>query len=125
MIRIVFLLRRKPQLSLDEFQRYWREEHAPLVAGFQQALRIRRYVQLHTLETSLNEVLRSSREAPEAFDGVAEIWWNSLDDLSAAFAEPAGQQAGAALLEDERKFIDLARSPLRNFFIGGISGTSL
>ncbi len=112
MVKLVFVLRRLPHLSRSEFQRYWREEHAPLVAGFQQALRIRRYVQLHTLETSLNEVLRSSREAPEAFDGVAEIWWNSLDDLSAAFAEPAGQQAGAALLEDERKFIDLARSPL-------------
>jgi len=112
MIKLVFVLRRLPHLSRSDFQRYWREEHAPLVAGFQEALRIRRYVQLHTIETPLNEVLQSSRDAPEAFDGVAEIWWDSLDDLGAAFAEPAGQQAGAALLEDERKFIDLARSPL-------------
>ena len=27
--RLVFLLRRKAELSRDEFQRYWREVHAP------------------------------------------------------------------------------------------------
>jgi hypothetical protein len=46
------------------------------------------------------------------FDGVAELWWDSLDDMRTASGTPAGQAAGLALLEDERKFIDLARSPL-------------
>jgi hypothetical protein len=32
--------------------------------------------------------------------------------LAAATATPEGRAAGAALLEDERKFIDLASSPL-------------
>src|SRR5690242_16791764 len=31
-IKLVFVLRRKPSLSREEFQRYWRERHAPLVA---------------------------------------------------------------------------------------------
>ena len=46
------------------------------------------------------------------YDGVAELWWDSLDELRAANASPEGQAAGLELLEDERKFIDLARSPL-------------
>ena len=33
MIRLTYLLRRKPGMSLDEFQGYYREVHGPLVAG--------------------------------------------------------------------------------------------
>ncbi|MFT5269899.1 MAG: hypothetical protein ACI88C_003345, partial [Acidimicrobiales bacterium] len=29
MIKLVFALRRKPELSLEEFQTYWRTVHAP------------------------------------------------------------------------------------------------
>ena len=32
MIKLVFCLRRKPTLSREDFQAYWREIHAPLVA---------------------------------------------------------------------------------------------
>jgi hypothetical protein len=35
-----------------------------------------------------------------------------MDDIQAATGTPQGQAAGLELLEDERKFIDLARSPL-------------
>jgi hypothetical protein len=45
------------------------------------------------------------------YDGVAELWWDSLDDLRGD-QTPKRVAAGQALLEDERKFIDLKRSPL-------------
>ncbi len=112
MIKLVFALRRLPHLSHAQFQQYWREEHGPLVAKFRTDLRIRRYVQVHTAEKPVNELLRNSRDAPEPFDGVAELWWDSLEDLAAALEQPAGREAGAALLEDERRFVDHARSPL-------------
>ena len=112
MIKLSFALRRLPRLSREEFQRYWRGQHAPLVEKHREALRIRRYVQLHAVDDPLNEALRSSRGAPEPFDGVAEIWWNSPEDLAAAMGSPEGVAAGAELLEDEKRFIDLERSPL-------------
>jgi uncharacterized protein (TIGR02118 family) len=112
MVKLVFCLRRLPQLSPAEFHRYWRETHAPLVRRHATALRIRRYLQLHTLDHPLQDALRASRGGPEAFDGVAELWWESADDLTATLQDPAGQRAAAELLEDERRFIDLARSPL-------------
>ncbi len=31
MVRLIFCLRPLPHLSREEFQRYWRETHAPLV----------------------------------------------------------------------------------------------
>ena len=113
MLKLVFCLRRLPEHSRVEFQRYWRERHAPLVKRHAATLGIRRYVQVHTtLDDTINAGLRASRGGPEAYDGVAELWWDSAEALAAATATDEGRRAGLALLEDERRFIDLARSPL-------------
>ena len=112
MIKLVFCVRRLPTLSREDFQRYWREQHAPLVREAAAALGVRRYVQAHTLTTPVNEGLRRGRGGPEEFDGVAELWFESLEALAAAGATPAGRAAGRRLLEHERRFIDLARSPV-------------
>jgi uncharacterized protein (TIGR02118 family) len=112
MVKLVFCARRLPTLSRAEFQRYWREVHGPLVRQHAAALRIRRYVQVHTLDDPLQDMLRAGRGGPEAFDGVAELWWDTRDDLLAARDDPAWRAASLVLLEDERRFIDLARSPV-------------
>jgi uncharacterized protein (TIGR02118 family) len=112
MVKLIFCLRRKEGLSREEFQRYWRDTHAPLVAGHAGVLGIRRYVQSHTTDTPFNGALRASRGGPDEYDGVAELWWDSLETLAAGSSSTEGQVAAAALLEDERRFIDLANSPL-------------
>jgi len=112
MIKLSFCLHRLPHLSREAFQSYWFEKHAPLVRQHRSALRIRRYVQCHAVSSAVNEAIRAGRGAPQMYDGVAELWWDSIEELVAATATPEGQAAGLALLEDERKFIDLARSPL-------------
>ncbi len=112
MLKLAFCLRRLPGLSSADFRRYWHEVHGPLVRRHAAALRIRRYVQLHGLDDPLNEALRAGRGGPEGFDGVAELWWESRADLEAAMLSPEGQEAALRLLEDERRFIDLERSPL-------------
>jgi uncharacterized protein (TIGR02118 family) len=112
MIKLAYPLRRLPQLSRAEFQKYWFEVHGPLVRQHADALGIQRYLQLHTLEDPLNDALRASRGAPEPYDGIAELWWRSREELEAAFRSPQGQKAAALLLEDERKFIDHPRSPI-------------
>jgi uncharacterized protein (TIGR02118 family) len=112
MIKLAFCLRRRAGLSRQDFQRYWLEQHGPLVREHAGVLRIRRYVQLHTQDHPVNAALRESRGGPEAFDGIAELWWESLEELAGAMSTPEGRRAGALLLEDERRFIDLERSPL-------------
>jgi uncharacterized protein (TIGR02118 family) len=113
MIRLVFLLRRKPGASLAEFQTYWRNEHAPLVASFQTKLGILKYVQVHTLDDPSNAAAATARGGMEPiYDGVAELWWENEEAFGAALATEAGRVAGAALLADEQKFIDLPHSPL-------------
>lgn len=113
MIKLVFSLRRRPEMTREEFQQYWREHHAPLVVRHAEALRIRRYVQVHALSSELAAAQSAARGSePDAYDGQAELWWDSLDDVLAAVSTPAGGQAAIELLEDERTFIDLEHSPL-------------
>src|ERR1700683_4120584 len=111
MIKLTFCLVRLPHLSREAFQTYWFETHAPLVKSVKEVLRIRRYVQLHSLPADVSDALREARGGPEGFDGVAQLWWDSFEDM--ASGDPAAAaDAGRLLLEDESKFIDLRNSPL-------------
>jgi uncharacterized protein (TIGR02118 family) len=112
MIKLVYAIRRRSDLTPEAFRKRWRDEHAPLVARFAEAMRARRYVQSHTLDTPWNATLQASRGMTPAFDGITEVWWDSEAEFAAALATPAGQEAGRALLEDERAFIDFASSSL-------------
>lgn len=108
MIKVIFCLRRLPGTTRSEFQNYWRNVHAPLVAERAKVLGIHRYVQCHTSEDSTFARFAASRGGPPAFDGVAEIWQSDVMEGTVEQRRRAGQE----LLEDERRFIDLAASPL-------------
>lgn len=112
MIKLTFCLRRRPDLTREEFQRYWRETHAPLVAERAETLGALRYVQCHTIDADgLHAALQQRNGgSPDPFDGVAELWFESLD----AFVtdRPDAATAAAELLADERTFIDLPTSPM-------------
>lgn len=112
MIKLTFCLRRRPDLTAEEFQAYWLETHGPLVQARAEALGVLRYVQGHTIDASgLHRSLQARNGgAPEPFDGTAELWFHSLADFLAA--SPDGRQAAEELLADEKNFIDLANSPM-------------
>ncbi len=113
MIKLVFTIRRREGMTREEFQRYWRNEHAGLVERHAEVLGIRRYVQTHARDTDADEALAGARgSAAGLYDGVAELWWDSIEDLLAASSSEEGQVAAGALLEDERRFIDLPNSPI-------------
>ncbi|MGZ4735525.1 MAG: EthD domain-containing protein [Acidimicrobiia bacterium] len=112
MIKLVFCLRRRDDLSREEFQRYWLEQHGPLVRSHAGALGIRRYVQVHSIDDGISIAVAGSRNPPPPYDGVAELWFDDLEALAAAGSTDEGRAAGAALLVDEQRFIDLASSPL-------------
>jgi len=112
MIKLTFCLVRLPHLSREAFQDYWLNTHGPLVASVAETLQIRRYVQTHSAPAEASVGLRASRQAPAEYDGVAQLWFDSVDAVIANGARPQAQAAAALLLEDERRFIDLPKSPL-------------
>jgi uncharacterized protein (TIGR02118 family) len=109
--KMIFCLRRLPSVDAEEFSRYWREEHAPLFKQYADALAVRRYTQSHRLPGRLNDAIRDYRGAPDAYDGVAEVWFDSFDQMRNAMVSDEGRAAADALIEDERRFIDHANSP--------------
>jgi len=112
MIKIVYCLTRKNGLSRAEFQDYWRNNHAPLVRAHAAILGIERYVQSHTLDSLFGDAANRARAGVSGYDGVAELWFASLEALERGAGDPEAVEAGRILLEDEARFIDFARSPL-------------
>ena len=69
-------------------------------------------MQDHTLRSAFSEAMRAHRGAPDDFDGIAELWWDSVDDFARAGSTREGREAGRRLLADEKRFIDLSHSPI-------------
>ena len=46
----------------------------------------------------------------QEYDGVAEVWFESEQELIAAMSSPEGQEISAILLKDESNFLDHTKS---------------
>ena len=117
MIKLCFCLVRRPELSREAFQDYWRNQHAPLVRAAAPVLAIRRYVQSHSVAEPALQAAAAARGIPvgdgvQEFDGIAELWFDSLESLRAATATEEGRKHAMILIADETKFIDLPKSRL-------------
>lgn len=93
-IKGLFLVKRKPGMSVAEFQDYWRNIHAPLVPRTPHLLR---YVQCHVLPETYES------DTPPAFDGVAELWWPDVVKFKESWASPELQ---VEQLTDAKNFVD-------------------
>ncbi len=97
MIKLVYCVTRKPDLSEAEFSSYWEHVHGPIgrrIPG------LRRLVQSHAVQ-------EPSDVAPD-FDGMAELWFDDIEALQVA-RRSAEWQASTA---DEANFIDSTRTAL-------------
>ena len=110
MIKFVMCITRRADMTRDEFKDYWMNQHGPFFMANAAAMRAKKYLQSVTLDTPLNEGLRSSRGMRAEYDGVAEVWFESEQDLMEGMNSAEGQKLGAALLEDEANFIDHSKS---------------
>jgi len=97
-------------MTREQFQDYWKNSHGPFFMENAGTMRAKKYVQSHTIDTPLNEGLRSSRGMLPEYDGVAEVWFESEQELIKVMSSPEGQKLSAALLEDEGNFIDHSKS---------------
>jgi uncharacterized protein (TIGR02118 family) len=110
MIKFVMCLTRHPDMTREQFQDYWQNQHGPFFMKNAATMRAKKYVQSLTLDTPLNAGLRESRGMQPEYDGVAEVWFESEQDLMEAMSSPEGQELSAALLKDESNFVDHAKS---------------
>ncbi|MEE9202237.1 MAG: EthD domain-containing protein [Dehalococcoidia bacterium] len=104
MVKLIGLLKRKPGMTMEEFSRYWEEEHGPLVAKVFPG--VTRYIQNHPAKLS-------GGGEPQV-DGVVELWFGDLESFRAASDFYRGDK-GKVIRDDEEKFIDRTKMV---FFVG-------
>jgi len=101
MVKLVALLKRRKDLSHEEFLRHWRERHAPLLASLPEFMALLRgYV--HGVPAG---ALSVDATGGGPWDGSAEMWFDSLDAMERAFALPCYAER---IRPDEERFLDLA-----------------
>ena len=88
MLKQVTIIKKRPDLSADAFEEYWRTRHAEVVCELPG---LRRYVQNHMAA------------AGSRVDGIAEVWFDDIDAMRANVGHPALE----AIRADERNFIDV------------------
>ena len=76
MIKMSLFITRRSDLTREQFNDYWLNKHWPIVQTVPEVKKYtRRYVQLH----NLGQTPQGYAALP--FDGVAEAWFDSLDDF--------------------------------------------
>jgi uncharacterized protein (TIGR02118 family) len=93
-IKVVSLVKRNPQVTHEEFARYWREVHAPLVRGRLPGMR--KYV--------LNPAIYPPGTPVSEWDGIVEMHFDDWEARERAFSSPEWladdrQQSSEAFLD--------------------------
>ncbi|MGH7923764.1 MAG: EthD domain-containing protein [Candidatus Binatus sp.] len=112
-VKVTYLLSKLDKLTVAECHRTWLNEHGPLVTGFAKTMHAAKYIQSHTIAPEFNANLAASRGFAKPLDGITEVWWASMKEMQLGSATPEGQRVGGALVEDERRFVEM--SPSRCF----------
>lgn len=114
MIRISYLMRRIPGLSIEEFQEYWSENHpkaAPEDAF--PALGVRKYVQVLPVNAPQRDLVIGPRTGLEdPYDGMAELWVDSMQAIDKDWSTDQAKKYIEIFFQDEQNFIDWSRSTI-------------
>jgi hypothetical protein len=107
-LKLHFPLRHIRSMGIEEVRRYWLTNHGPIIRANAPASGLLRYIQVHRVDSPLNETLREARgTVVESYLGHAEVW---IDRNRTG--TPEGASANRAAVEDESKFIDFERSAM-------------
>jgi uncharacterized protein (TIGR02118 family) len=106
-VKLSVVIKRRQGMTFAEFDRYWNITHGAIVTGVPEFTRhVRRYVQSHLVAAYTGDGDSSkltSQWGKAAFDGIAELWFDSVKDMVTAFNEPAFMEE---IAPDDEKFVD-------------------
>jgi len=102
-IKYLAFVRRRLDLTQEQFSQYWQERHAAFALGTAAFGRyVRRYVQNHGRAELSRGMTRSGYTAD--FAGVTQLWFDSVSDAESFFSDPEFVATASA---DEANFISL------------------
>ena len=92
MVKVVYCITKKADMTDEEFFRYWKEVHGPIGARIPG---LRRLVQSHRV------VVVGDKYQPD-YDGMAELWFDNVEALLKARQSKEWKVS----VEDEGNFVD-------------------
>src|SRR5437016_2862123 len=102
MFKLIIMAKRKPGMSMAEFQDYYEKRHAPLALSVAPS-RMRKYVR--NFITPIQSGPSTQQEAP--YDCVTECWFESEEDFQRSAEILATQsQIAATIAKDEENLFD-------------------
>ncbi|HWX12168.1 MAG TPA: EthD domain-containing protein, partial [Trinickia sp.] len=61
MIKLVYVIVKRADISEKDFHEYWLKQHGPLVRSFAKSMRAKKYVQSHTVHEDAGKGIRGTR----------------------------------------------------------------
>ena len=78
-MKAIILLTRREGDTVEDFRRWWLEEHAPLARQL----------------PGLRKLVFNLADGEAGYDGVSELWFDSQEAFDAAYASELGQRVAA------------------------------
>jgi uncharacterized protein (TIGR02118 family) len=85
-VKLIALLQARPGMSRGKFAQRWVEEHAPMTLRFKN-------LKGYRINVAIEAYQQLEGELP--YDGTAELWWDSLEEMQEDFASEEAARAGA------------------------------
>ncbi len=102
MLKLSVFLTRRDDLTHDEFTDYWLQKHTPLLASLPPGeVQVHRYVQLLPTQDVIPGVTTA------VYDGVAELWVDSIDQAASWFTSDTYK---TDIATDEENFLDRSKT---------------
>jgi EthD domain len=111
MIRLITCLKRRDDVSPEEFRRYWQDAaFDELIADIVKLSGAERCAKNLTLGVEANTLLMQERGLAEPFDGIIEYWWHDAANFEALYSSEARKALMQEMQDYQGRFADLAAS---------------
>ena len=102
MVKVVRFVKRRKDMTREQFKAYWFNEHSKLEKMVAEKTPVRKII----ASFATGEMI-GGKEPP--FDGMVELYFNSVEDMRAMFQS----EVPGIMLKDEENFVDRSEEPVR------------
>ena len=114
MVRMMYCIMRRDDVSLQDFRKYFEGEHRDLICQAAKELNAKEFTQSLTLMVERNFTVMVRRGTEMPYDAVIEMWWENASELDKVMETEEAQERAGAFFEQAGAYIDFSRS--RMFF---------
>jgi len=111
MIRLITCLKRREDVSPEEFRRHWQDaEFDDLIRRTLDLTGAKRCAKNLTLSVAANTLLMQERGLAEPFDGIIEYWWHDAANFEDLYNSEERKTLMQEMQDYQGRFADLAAS---------------